>query len=200
MSNELRCPFCDSDQIQKQQNEEQTQAPYGGVVKYHEEVLICSNCQSNFADEKRSDALFLEAYNKSQKDSVVKILTYLTEKGYSFAGVERALNLPQRTLSRWKMEGDLSSIGLSLLKMMRTYPWLIDVAEKKYDENYAKVVLIQHACETFNDLSSSYGYCFNAGRSLPTVAGVTFNLDFTKKDTPEIKGMAQISSYTIGAV
>ncbi|MDI6739292.1 MAG: hypothetical protein QME74_02895, partial [Candidatus Edwardsbacteria bacterium] len=93
------------------------------------------------------------------KESVVSIIESFPVVGYSLAGIERALELPTRTLSRWKSGDFNASAGsLALLRILKTYPWIIDVADVKYNEFDAKSILIREAINVFNNLAQGSGY------------------------------------------
>ena len=53
------------------------------------------------------------------------------------AGMERVLGLPQRTMMRWKA-GTFSDSAAALLRILATYPWMIDVADARFDPVYAQ--------------------------------------------------------------
>ena len=89
------------------------------------------------------------------------MLSHLSKIGYSMAAIERALELPQRTISRWKANKELSSIGIALLRIIRTYPWILEVAEKKFDFNDAWIIYIQNAVNDFISLASYGGFYFS---------------------------------------
>jgi hypothetical protein len=85
----------------------------------------------------------------------MKIIDMLQEKeDYSMAFVERALELPQRTMMRWK-KGQLSDAAIALLRIIGTYPWIMDVADAKYDSIYAQKRLTIEGAKAMFHLAES---------------------------------------------
>ncbi|MFA5698302.1 MAG: hypothetical protein WC954_01035 [Sphaerochaeta sp.] len=76
---------------------------------------------------------------------MVNILNDLNEMGYSNALMERILGLPARTLARWKNEQSInpSAAAIALMRIIRTYPWILVVADAKFDEEVALNTLIR---------------------------------------------------------
>jgi hypothetical protein len=82
---------------------------------------------------------------------VKDFLTEFSEKyGISQAGIERVLDLPQHSLDKEK-----GSEVVALIKMIKTFPWLISVAEKNYDRKEAKRTLLHVAVDYLIDLQDS---------------------------------------------
>lgn len=63
--------------------------------------------------------------------------------GYTQASIERALDLEMGSLSTENPSPEL----LVLMKIIKTYPWLIEVADQNYDEFEAKRVLGHNAVD-----------------------------------------------------
>lgn len=73
-------------------------------------------------------------------DSVPAMILYLNKLGFSNGGIERALDLPMKTLEKLK---DKPPAALKvLLKILVHYPWMIDVADNKYDPVVAETELV----------------------------------------------------------
>ena len=104
----------------------------------------------------------------SERQSIEPMLEHLSNEGYSMAAIERAFGLPQRTISRWKSNKELTATGLALLRVIRTYPWIIDVADSKYEGNYACVRHIQTAADQLMRLATSAGHSVCAGYGVQT--------------------------------
>lgn len=82
------------------------------------------------------------------------IQNYLNEQGYSNASMERSLGLPARTLERWKNDRTIvpSAAALALMRIVRTYPWILKVADAPFDEEEACAILRRR---TTTDAASS---------------------------------------------
>jgi hypothetical protein len=64
----------------------------------------------------------------------------------SFSTIERILNLPQRTLTKWKNNiSQPSAAGVALLKFLRVFPWLLNVAENLYNYDASQKIFLQSA-------------------------------------------------------
>jgi hypothetical protein len=63
--------------------------------------------------------------------------------------MERALGLPARTLARWKNEQTTSpsAAGVALMRIIRTFPWILEVADVQFDKTKARKVLLQAAMD-----------------------------------------------------
>lgn len=64
------------------------------------------------------------------------MLVHLVNQGHTLASMERALDLPNRTLSKWRTEGT-SMAGVTLVRLLRTFPWLLNVAAHDYSQSVA---------------------------------------------------------------
>lgn len=53
-----------------------------------------------------------------------------TNYGWSQASIERSLDIPQRSLSKENPEPEL----ITLMKIVRAYPWVVQVADRQYNE------------------------------------------------------------------
>jgi hypothetical protein len=74
---------------------------------------------------------------------VDKILARLAFDGVHPPTIERALELPAGTLDRWRQ--DPPPEGLALLRLIRVLPWLLDVANYKYDAAVSRYLVIERA-------------------------------------------------------
>lgn len=157
----IKCPACGAIDFKLIKEEKSIQAPYGPELTETEITYTCNICDSEFdyndiIGKKKESSLEI-----SKKKSINEMLSHLSKIGYSMAAIERALELPQRTISRWKANKELSSIGIALLRIIRTYPWILEVAEKKFDFNDAWIIYIQNAVNDFISLASYGGFYFS---------------------------------------
>jgi len=91
-----------------------------------------------------------KALSKLNEIYVKEIIEYFNEKNISLAGIERAVGLPQRTLTKWKNNfSSPSAAGVALLKYLRTFPWLLEVAEQKFNYDIAQKIFLEAAFNTF---------------------------------------------------
>lgn len=84
------------------------------------------------------------------KESHMQLLSEVFVKtGVSAASLERILELPQGTLANEKLMSRPESIAL--LKVLRTFPWLVDVSEVGYDTERAKNIMLKAGLQEFID-------------------------------------------------
>ena len=81
------------------------------------------------------------------------LLKTLSNKGFSHAGIERALSLPQKTLSTYAdSERRVPADVISLLEIISTFPWILNVADEGFGEKSA----IAHAVHSvFKDIEGT---------------------------------------------
>lgn len=160
MNSNLTCPFCGSGDIKFEKNVQKDKLPLGQEFSYEKVIHECNQCgeRGEFSDE--NDEVYLEAKEVAIKSSLESILTNFSEKGFSMVYIERALDLSHRTLSRWKSQG-ISASGLALMRMIHTFPWLLEVADKDYDRIYANKELVNQAMEVFSAFTNSQNIVTN---------------------------------------
>lgn len=156
--NKLQCPACGSLNNVLLEKKEMVKAPFGPIKQIIETRYKCADCESIFIDENVTEDPYANALEQSKKESVNYILDCLHKSGYSLAAMERALELPQRTMSQWKSGRELSAAGMALLRIINTYPWIIEVAEVNYDERFSTGIIIKQAQKTLDKMAESFGY------------------------------------------
>jgi len=146
--NEKNCPVCGSHSIVCNEVKENIDEAFGGRKTISVKEYMCEDCESegDFFDENEE---CLKTTIAALKDvAVTNILDDFSNTPMSFSSMERALELPQRTLTKWKNNASRpSSTGIALLKLLRTFPWLIEVAEHKYDYAVAQKIHIADAVQ-----------------------------------------------------
>jgi DNA-directed RNA polymerase subunit RPC12/RpoP len=148
----IECPACGSKNVEQEKKETTVCVPYGTEKKLSETSFKCLECKTTFEDDISLDEAIKTVLELSKKESVKNILNYFSENRMNFAGMERALELPQRTISRWKTEGAVDASALALLRMIRTFPWLIEVADSKYDRNISDTICFKYIADIFLQL------------------------------------------------
>lgn len=106
-------------------------APFGPDVEYTNKIAACPDCGTN-VDLSDPD-VFSNAVVESESKSIGMILDYIVSRGFTHAAIERALELPDRAVSNWKCKEAVSSSSMALLRILRAFPWVIDVADKNFD-------------------------------------------------------------------
>ena len=152
------CPICSSDTLETTKTKEYIPVIYGDKAIYDKTLNKCLTCEEEGDFFEVNDAVFSDALNKANKKSISDMVNYLAEKKISASCIERSLNLPARTISRWKT-GDFSAASIALLRIIRTYPWIIEVADEKYNESIASIKVVENAVKF---ISNKYQISFNA--------------------------------------
>jgi hypothetical protein len=147
--NITKCPACNSTKINIKKEKRNVKAPFGQLIEIEEAIIHCNDCDDDYkADD--SDNLYSKTLAVSTKSSISSIIEYISNLGYSFTELERSLDLPFRTFSRWKSTSEIAAPAITLLRLLRTYPWLIEVADRKYNEDDATAILIMNAYKRLN--------------------------------------------------
>lgn len=134
--------------------------PFSNSMKVEIFEYTCNVCETSGDFTGKNDVKIAHAIDSLKKKVVKTILEDFEHIGMSMAAIERALDLPQRTLTKWKNGiSNPSTTGFALLKIIRTYPWILDVAQNKYEKQTAKKIFISHAVnEILESLSTYYQY------------------------------------------
>lgn len=183
------CPMCGSSAVTETDELRAIAIPYGGQATYGTKVHHCSDCGESGDFTQQNDAIIQSAYREAKKKSVDPMLGYLGSIGVSMAYIERALELPVRTLARWKTE-ECSAAAIALLRIIRTYPWILQVADARFDERVAKVTLLK---ETAGIVGDMLGTVMSA-HSMQCRITVSFN------ETPQVVDMQPSSTLNIGGI
>lgn len=146
--NKQRCPACGSTDITDEKKNILIKKPFGGQdnIEIHEN--ICSVCGSRGDFFNQNELLIDETIKKLQQKGIENILNYFINNKISMSSIERALEIPQRTLTKWKNRTNVpSSAGIALMRFIKLFPWLLEVAENKYDYNEAQKIHINTAIQ-----------------------------------------------------
>ena len=141
------CPVCGSSHLRIEQEDRLIFEPYGGQKLIKLQVCTCMDCGADGDFFNQNDASIQVTQNHLKANAVSQIVNHLNDTGYSSAAMERAFGLPARTIAKWKRESDScpSASAVALLRIVRTFPWLISVADAKYDHTIAQRIFITEA-------------------------------------------------------
>lgn len=148
--NDKVCPACSDTDLKKNITKKIITEPFGGSKEVEITNYYCNTCgfEGDLFDE--NDRLLQESRAFLKQSAVETILDDFVDNHYNLAGIERALEIPQRTLSKWKSGAtNPSSPGIALLKFLRLFPWLIEVAEQKYEYGAAQKIHMADALNQF---------------------------------------------------
>ncbi|EKE07800.1 MAG: hypothetical protein ACD_17C00512G0003 [uncultured bacterium] len=138
------CPACGSAELKSEIKRIAVPVVYGDPVEYEERIDQCLLCGERGDFAGGNDARIEEALAGAKKHFVKFILERISNCGIKVAYLERALDLPPRTVSRWK-NGESSAASIALLRTISMFPWILEVADSGFDQNTADMILINQA-------------------------------------------------------
>lgn len=147
--NRNQCPACGSTEVVRYENKKFEQLTLGNKFSYDEIYYQCSSCSEEGDFLSETDKNYLSAQKNAQQEMINEIIDHFNQSNVSMAMLERIFELPARTLTRWK-NGDFSSSGLALLRVLATFPWIINVADHKFNATYASSAIIKAAVQEFD--------------------------------------------------
>jgi DNA-binding transcriptional regulator YiaG len=125
--NKQRCPACGSTDITDEKKSILIKKPFGGQYNIEIHENICSICGTRGDFFNQNDFLIDETIKKLQQKSIENILNYFIDNKMSMSSIERALEIPQRTLTKWKNRTNVpSSAGIALMRFIKLFPWLLE--------------------------------------------------------------------------
>lgn len=195
MSNIL-CPACGSHNISARVEKQAEQLTLGPEFQFEETVFTCGDCgtEGDFANE--NDAKYIVAHKSALNISVKNIIESLsTDDSVSMAYFERAFELPARTLTRWKT-GDVSSSAIALLRTVKTFPWLLEVADSHFNKNKASQIILREGIRVFqktleqNPFINLSGYVTESPTAISATANFVIGKNLTK---PRLKTVGENS-------
>jgi len=143
-----RCPECGSEAIIENKKNISIKEPFADEVNIEINENICSSCGSQGDFFNQNETLIEETIKNLKQESIKNILNDFIDNKISMSSIERALEMPQRTLTKWKNSTNYpSSAGIALMRFIKLFPWLLEVAENKYDYNEAQKIHINTAIE-----------------------------------------------------
>ena len=147
--NKITCPVCGSEDLVTTYKSEILKEPFGGQKEISLKKYKCSACSTEFESAKENDVIIKDNVNELKFKSISNIINDFNEANVSMASIERALSIPQRTITKWK-NGDNkpSSTAYALFKYLKTFPWLLEVAENNFDYNIAQKIHISDAIKS----------------------------------------------------
>lgn len=145
-----RCPACGSDQLVSEKLARRYSPPFGDPLDYDVPMIACRTCDEGFEAEGASDVV-KRAEEAANRSSVKAMVEQLEKRRITMAYMERVLGLAPRTIARWKT-GEISAAGLALLRIVRTFPWILRVASARFDQVTARRLL---SAEVFSIRNSS---------------------------------------------
>ncbi len=140
----VSCPICGAEELTKSIKERIIPIELGRDITINETIYSCAECgmEGDFFNE--NDRKVEAALEESKKQTAVMIIDELSEQDISMAYFERAMGLSTRTLNRWK-RGEVSAPSFALMKTVRAYPWILEVADARFEHKFAMDKMIEAA-------------------------------------------------------
>jgi len=114
----------------------------------------CPSCDAEgdlFGDNEHT---IQKKYVEIRADAVASVLEKFSDNGVSYSAAERVLGLPQRTLSKWKNKSVVPSAGATaLMRYIHLFPWLLEVADNKFEKRGAMRIHIAAAMRDLCDMT-----------------------------------------------
>ncbi len=199
--NEKLCPVCGSDNITGTIDNKVLIEPFiceKTVETVNYKCALCGESGDFFDD---NEEILYNAIELLKQESVKNIIDDFSLNKISMASIERALELPQRTLTKWKNgRTKPSATVITLLKFLRIFPWLLEVAENKFDYSTAQKIHIENAV---NKLLASLSFDKNEfiNKSNPVSASAEFNISTLLHPEEKVRRLPIISAqYLVLAV
>lgn len=177
------CPICGENTLKQIDSEQIITEPFGGQKILKVKEYYCETCESkgDFFDENEDNIKknIIELKNRA----VNNILENFRKNKISLSAIERALELPQRTLTRWKnLATKPSSTGIALLKFLRIFPWLLEVAENKYNYSIAQKIHMNAAFQKMLNQMNFDKNDFTEAGIVTTAKSAFIYMNFEKTD------------------
>lgn len=150
------CPVCGSDEIYEKKKKHRIKEPFAGEKNIEIIENVCKVCESKGDFFDQNNKVIEENIKELKQRSVENILKYFIENKRSLMSIERVLEIPFRTLAKWKNQiTKTSAAGIALLRFIRLFPWLIDVAENRYDPKKAENIMLNNAIEKLSKITGN---------------------------------------------
>jgi hypothetical protein len=143
-STAIECPVCGSKEIETSSRVRQYTPPFGKDVSFAVTVNTCLGCGEDGDFARINEESVKKAVQAADQQSLQVMLDWLSEADISMAYMERALGLPARTVARWKA-GVCSASGIALMRVVRAYPWILEVAAAHFTEPAANRAVLAAA-------------------------------------------------------
>ena len=149
--NNIVCPACGSDKVKFEKETITLSEPYGGEREVVLDNYACEECDFEGDILNLNDRIIVRELNKLKAAACRNIIEYFEEKGITVPALERILGLQMGTLADYKhliVRPDPPTVAL--LKFLRRFPWLLDVAEAKFDLQKSQEIFMENACNDKN--------------------------------------------------
>lgn len=129
----MKCSICNLGDIQKVEVNELVSVPYGPINSFVTIQSVCDMCGEACSLTRENEKIVNDTLQECNKQAVINMLAFLIDKGITLRYFERTLHLPVGSVEKWK-SGYFSASDLVLLRLIRTYPWLLEVADLGFEQ------------------------------------------------------------------
>lgn len=152
----LKCPLCGSGELKTEIDKIKISEPYGGERYIDIKNYVCQDCDFAGDISNENDALIESELKQLMQHEFCIIADYLeNEEGLKIRliDIERILGLPFTSLGRNKPGQESSDpFVLAILKFIRRFPWLLKVAEAKFDYQKTHEIFMNSAYDESQDV------------------------------------------------
>jgi hypothetical protein len=160
----IGCPACGSNNVESIEKSVRLYESLGPTKNIKIIENKCNVCGTTGDFNNHNEILLKEAYSELKTETAVSILENFQRNKFNLSSFERALELPQRTFAKWKNRSvNPSATGVVLLKYLKTFPWLIEVADKQFDQSAADKILLENAFKKFLSQMKNMNLEVNSG-------------------------------------
>lgn len=173
----IQCPACDSKDVESYGKSIWLSESLGPKKKIQLIENKCKNCNTIGDFNNQNEIQLKEALAELKTETAISILEKFQNQKLNLSAMERVLELPQQTFAKWK-NGLMnpSATGVILLKFLKTFPWLIEIAKHNFDPQEANRLLIKNAPTKFlSDLKKRKPNMQMSSLSSETTSFVYFN-------------------------
>ena len=146
----ISCPFCGSREYSTKEVEHSIPIPYGSDAKFIKIIYTCAKCEEEGDFTGENDSVILNALLAANHKAAENIISTLNGSGISTPYIERALRLQIGSIEeklRNRYTERMATEQLILLRIIRTYPWILEVADENFNSEVAKTVLMREAAK-----------------------------------------------------
>jgi hypothetical protein len=151
------CDACGSQNVHPISQLETRQLTLGPEFSYHGPRFRCDVCgeEGDFANV--ADQIHEAQHELARKSLASTLIDAISNTGMRLAHIERAFELPQRTIaSKWKT-GSVTASGLALLRVVYSMPWVVNVADNRFSDSSIQYEVTQ----AFQCYAKKQGFTFS---------------------------------------
>ena len=142
----ITCPICGSNDLEDIKETKILQSQYNFNIEVLLTYFKCKICGEIGDFSNKNDSIIENGLEILRKETINYIIQSFEKNNISLASIERSLELPQRTLTKWKNNiSNPTAAGYSLMKLIDAFPWILYAADNKYEKIFCKHLITQVA-------------------------------------------------------